>query len=490
MTQIQPSQVSCPTSIMDRASYLRSLPFFHPYSWPTPGSASSADGYVRKRVLHGHVASIEPVSSSGILLGPAFFRSTNDKSNSEISEGDGALPSINTDPALCGFEASFLALKSVVDASPGASSTSTAFNLSQSPNTPSSKKAVSGKLNAALCSETPKENNADVSEPLLCFSFGEQGVFAVDHGKITRVVLELGSIVSELRGAQTVERPPSILICFESCAFRIFRLFSVDEKEDSNKMTKKLEKSKEVQLKYLRTIHREIVATLRTSVPFVVPKHADNLLDGACDEGYSDSPYEGGQVDQLESSNSEQNNNDDENNKGTAKSSEVGSLLASGNGIGAHSMSPRKRRRAAYDQSFEAICSIRNLTGPLRGGSSSSSSGKHISNLMATAANALAVCYDTKEANKSSGGCDEIERIRNCMKETMADFFPVHTRMRHKRSAGGSGFETVGSPNRRQLGPDESTRDANELRVSAKDLMAKYRNVIAARHELAVLPRR
>ena len=122
---------------MERESYLRSLPYLYPSTWPAPLAARAYGGsYIRKLMFSGHVVSIELSSTSSCqpgTLGPAFFLTNDETVAADTSSTDGGTPAIDNDPALCPFEVSVLVPKSIAGVSPGASSASTAFASSQSP---------------------------------------------------------------------------------------------------------------------------------------------------------------------------------------------------------------------------------------------------------------------------------------------------------------------------------------------------------------------
>lgn len=537
---------------MERESYLRSLPYLHPSSWPAPSSARNHGGaYIRKLIFPRHMVSIEPISSEkGDTLGPAFFLATNDGSNPDDAEADKhethgkGLPSIDQDPALCPFEASVLVPKSVAGVSPGASSASTALTMSQSPTTPAARKAAAAASGAAVGGISSSNGLVDVTkqgvattpspEPILYFRFVRDGTYCVDFSRILNITLEAGGnatsnendhgVASQSGGNGVNDEankrgrsvPPSVVISFDMCSFRIFQ-FGAGVGDSSGEQTQ------EEQLNNLHLVVNELTASLRAAGTFVAPRSpSTDRGSGDTQSSGRASLEEGGQCDiGLESTcsgsevkgQSEAKDGDDANTghlSGDGKdesqpsqqslastdSSRKASDIANGPPVSERA-EQSKRRRRAYDQSVAAIECIKTLADPLNDIFSTQSrtlatgpgSEKHMTTLMTAAANSLAAIYDTGDGGQKSDAytTSEVERILTSLDGTMTDFFPVHTRMKHQR-----GGLSMSSPSAQSVSDlkSEPTLDADELRDSARQMMKEYRDAIVARHMSAILPSR
>lgn len=521
---------------MERESYVRSLPYLHPSPWPKPASAQSSGGsYIRKLIFPRHVVSIEPRSSEkGDTLGPAFFLAAavsyldgSDTTDDEAEIG-------NRDPALCSFEASVLVPKSVAGVSPGASSTT----LSQSSTTPGARKGGSAP------GIPPPHDIADIAkqgtdyfpspEPILHFRFGGNGTYCVDHSKVINISLEPGSNAnsgggdleghSQRRsgsgtrngdGGDTIKCgrsvPSSVVISFDTCSFRIFQLGS--DEEDNGGME---------QLNYLRLIANELTASLSAAESFIAPPSPSTDKDsGDTQSSGRASLEEGGQcgIGLVPSSSgsevkdqSQAKGGDDETSScrlsqdgkeesqpsqrspvSTDTSRKVSGMTG---GLSRNSESARqsKRRRRAYEQSVTAIECIESIADPLKSLGSLQSRTllgagpgveKHMSSLMTAAASSLSSSYETGTDSAYSTG--EVERVLTRLDGAIADFFPVHTRVKQQRG----GVSMSSPPGQVALNyADETACDSDELRSSADKMMKEYREAIIARHKSAILPSR
>ena len=403
---------------MERESYLRSLPYLYPSTWPAPLAARAYGGsYIRKLMFSGHVVSIEPSSSCQPgTLGPAFFL-TNDETAAADTSTDGGAPAINNDPALCPFEVSVLVPKSIAGVSPGASSASTAFASSQShvgttpaaagKATPAAAAATSAATPMGGLSDTPKQaDTAPAPEPILYFRFGGNGTYCVNYSCIHRIEVEAANKglaannqTTEADGSQgddtmvqaTSSVPPSIVISFDTCTFRIFRLAKPPDHENDD--------AREEQLKNLSLFANELTASLRAAGSFVAPSSPSTGRESSGDTEISDraSLEEDGQLNNgLESSGGtfsegKGRSTDGDTNilqmsddgKGTSKSSQqtltaeedTQQRLADAKGVeDSHSgcEAQTKRRRVAYNQSIAAIDCIGAIVDPIHGTATSS----------------------------------------------------------------------------------------------------------------------
>ena len=552
---------------MDRESYLRSLPYLHPSSWPAPSSSHAYGGsYVRKLIFSGHVASIEPSSSQpGTFLGPAFFLTDTSASSTAaaaVTEGGAHIPAIEDDPALCPFEASVLVPKSIAGVSPGASSASTAFASSQSPVGTTPAAAAVGKATPAAnlassamaatstgrLSDTPKQLDTQLApEPILYFRFGGSGTYCVNYSHIHSItVVEKGSNsvankkAAEAEGSQGDEAgnqgvgiPPSIVISFGTCSFRIFRLATPSS--DPGSMD---EDTNEEQLKNLRLTVSELTASLRAAGSFVPPPPPSTDKDASGDTQLSDraSLEEGGQIDGgigLESSGgtcsegkgqSQATDGDtntvqmSENRKNRSQASQQ-SLTTEDDTQQRSAFAKEdddndnealsKRRRIAYKQSVAAIDSIGAIADPM---SSNVDSGaqrrmgsgavvqKQLSSLMKVAATALAVSYEEANTGTESSTEDRVDKIATVLDEAVCEFIPIHTRVKQQRSGVLSSLsmsspplakrpgslESTASAAAGTTGDDDSARDADELRDIAQKMIDEYREAIAAKHRTEI----
>ncbi len=538
---------------MERESYLRSLPYLYPSTWPAPLAARAYGGsYIRKLMLSGHVVSIEPSSSCQPgTLGPAFFL-TNDETAAADTSTDGGAPAIDNDPALCPFEVSVLVPKSIAGVSPGASSASTAFASSQSPvgTTP----AAAGKATPmGGLSDTPKQaDTAPAPEPILYFRFGGNGTYCVNYSCIHRIEVETANKglaannqTTEADGSQgddvvvqaTSSVPPSVVISFDTCAFRIFRLAKPPDHENDD--------AREEQLKNLRLSANELTASLRAAGSFVAPSSPSTGRESSGDTELSDraSLEEDGQLNNgigLESSGGtfsegKGRSTDGDTNilqmsddgKGTSKSSQqtltaeedTQQRLADAREVeGSHSgcEAQTKRRRVAYNQSIAAIDCIGAIVDPIHGTATSSTRRKigsgaaaqtQMSSLMTAAATALATSYEEGSAGPSSE--DRVDQITAGLDDIVSELIPLHTRVKHQRGGVLSSLSMSSPPPARRPGSLDSTasaaapsgggplgdesvpvRDADELRDVARKMIEEYREAIATKHRSVILPTR
>ena len=544
---------------MERESYLRSLPYLYPSTWPAPLAARAYGGsYIRKLMFSGHVVSIEPSSSCQPgTLGPAFFL-TNDETAAADTSTDGGAPAINNDPALCPFEVSVLVPKSIAGVSPGASSASTAFASSQSPvgttpaaagkATPAAAAATSAATPMGGLSDTPKQaDTAPAPEPILYFRFGRNGTYCVNYSCIRRIEVETGNKglaannqTTEADGSQgddtvvqaTSSVPPSVVISFDTCAFRIFRLSKPPDHENDD--------AREEQLKNLSLFANELTASLRAAGSFVAPSSPSTGRESSGDTEISDraSLEEDGQLNNgLESSGGtfsegKGRSTDGDTNilqmsddgKGTSKSSQqtltaeedTQQRLADAKGVeDSHSgcEAQTKRRRVAYNQSIAAIDCIGAIVDPIHGTATSSTprrigSGaatqKQMSSFMTAAATALATSYEEGSAGPSSE--DRVDQITAGLDDIVSELIPLHTRVKHQRGGVLSSLSMSSPPPARRPGSldsaasaaapsggplgDESVRDADELRDVARKMIEEYREAIAVKHRSVILPTR
>ena len=552
---------------MDRESYLRSLPYLHPSSWPAPSASHAYGGsYVRKLILSGHGASIEPSSSQpGTFLGPAFFLTDTSASltaAAAVTEGGAHIPAIEDDPALCPFETSVLVPKSIAGVSPGASSASTAFASSQSPVGTTPAAAAVGKATPAATSassamaststgrlsDTPKQSDAQSApEPILYFRFGGNGTYCVNYSHIHSItVVEKGSnLVANKKaaeaegsqddeaGSQGVGIPPSIVISFGTCSFRIFRLATPMSDPGSTD-----EDTNEEQLKNLRLTVSELTASLRAAGSFVPPPFPSTDKDASVDTQLSDraSLEEGGQIDGgigLESSgatcsegkgqsqatdgdtNTVQMSEDGKNRSQASQQSHTteedtqqrSAFAKEDDDNDTEAVS--KRRRTAYKQSVAAIDSIGAIADPISnnvdtGARRRVGSGavvqKQLSSLMKVAATALAVSYEEASIGTESSSEDRVDKIATVLDEAVCEFIPIHTRVKQQRGGVLSSLSMSSPPPAKRPGSLESTasaaagttgdddlaRDADELRDIARKMIDEYREAIAAKHRTEI----
>ena len=536
---------------MEREGYLRSLPYLYPSTWPAPLAARAYGGsYIRKLMFPGYVVSIEPSSSCQPgTLGPAFFL-TNDETAAADTGTDGGAPAIDNDPALCPFEVSVLVPKSIAGVSPGASSASTAFASSQSPvgttpaaagkATPVAAAATSAAPPMGGLSDTPKQaDTAPAPEPILYFRFGGNGTYCVNYSCIHRIEVETGNNglaannqTTEADGSQgddTVVQgassvPPSVVVSFDTCAFRIFRLAKPPDHENDD--------AREEQLKNLRLFANELTASLRAAGSFVAPSSPSTGRESSGDTEISDraSLEEDGQLNDgigLESSGGtcsegKGRSTDCDTNilqmsddgKGTSKSSQQ-TLTAeedtqrrladakevedSQSGCEAQT----KRRRVAYNQSIAAIDCIATSSTRRRIGSGAAAQTQ-MSSFMTTAATALATSYEEGSAGQSSE--DRVDQITASLDGIVSELIPLHTRVKHQRGGVLSSLSMSSPPPARRPGSldstasaaapsggplgDESVRDVDELRDVARKMIEEYREAIAAKHRSDILPTR
>jgi len=535
---------------MDRESYLRSLPYLHPSSWPAPSASRAYGGaYIRKLMFSGHVVSIEPSSSQpGTMLGPAFFVTDEIVAMAAPVDTEGGVPAIDDDPALCPFEASVLVPKSIAGVSPGASSASTAFASSQSPvgTTPApAGKATPAATSAQLAmsatstsglSDTPKQTDAP-PEPTLYFRFGGNGTYCVNYSCVRSITVETGVNYQNRAegsqggetGRQTVSIPPSIVISFDSCSFRIFQLAT--QASDKN--------TREEQVKNLRLSVSELNASLRAAGSFVPPpspsvekdssgdtqisdrtslEECGQLLGGGigsestggtCSEGNGQSQATDGDTNTLQMR---------EDGKDTFRPSQQSltteedtqQILAGtkeDKGIERVTEAVSKRRRIAYNQSVSAINCIGAIVDPIsstvdcstqRVGTGAAAQ-KQLSSLMKVAATALVTSYEV--ANGESSSEDQVDQITASLDDTVSEFIPVHTRVKQQRGGVLSSLSMSSPPPAKRLdstappaqgltGDDDLARDADQLRDIARKLIDEYRLAIAAKHMWEVLPSR
>ena len=549
---------------MERESYLRSLPYLYPSTWPAPLAARAYGGsYIRKLMFSGHVVSIELSSTSSCqpgTLGPAFFLTNDETVAADTSSTDGGTPAIDNDPALCPFEVSVLVPKSIAGVSPGASSASTAFASSQSPvgTTP----AAAGKATPAAApsaatpmgglSDAPKQaDTAPAPEPILYFRFGRNGTYCVNYSCIRRIEVETGNKglaannqTTEADGSQgddtvvqaTSSVPPSVVISFDTCAFRIFRLSKPPDHENDD--------AREEQLKNLRLSANELTASLRAAGSFVAPSSPSTGRESSGDTEISDraSLEEDGQLNNgigLESSGGtfsegKGRSTDGDTNilqmsddgKGTSKSSQqtltaeedTQQRLADAKGVeDSHSgcEAQTKRRRVAYNRSIAAIDCIGAIIDPIHGTATSSTRRKigsgaaaqtQMSSLMTAAATALATSYEEGSAGPSSE--DRVDQITAGLDDIVSELIPLHTRVKHQRGGVLSSLSMSSPPPARRPGSLDSTasaapsgggplgdesvpvRDADELRDVARKMIEEYREAIVAKHLSIILPTR
>ena len=546
---------------MERESYLRSLPYLYPSTWPAPLAARAYGGsYIRKLMFPGHVVSIEPSSSCQPgTLGPAFFL-TNDETAAADTGTDGGAPAIDNDPALCPFEVSVLVPKSIAGVSPGASSASTAFASSQSPvgttpaaagkATPVAAAATSAAPPMGELSDTPKQvDTAPAPEPILYFRFGGNGTYCVNYSCIHRIEVEAGNNglaannqTTEADGSQGGDTefqgipsvPPSVVVSFDTCAFRIFRLAKPPDHENDD--------AREEQLKNLRLFANELTASLRAAGSFVAPPSPSTGRESSGDTEISDraSLEEDGQLNDgigLESSGGtcsegKGRSTDCDTNilqmsddgKGTSKSSQqtltaeedTQRRLADAKEVeDSHSgcEAQTKRRRVAYNQSIAAIDCIGTIVDPIYGTATSSTRRRigsgaaaqtQMSSFMTTAATALATSYEEGSAGQSSE--DRVDQITASLDGIVSELIPLHTRVKHQRGGVLSSLSMSSPPPARRPGSldstasaaapsggplgDESVRDADELRDVARKMIEEYREAIAAKHRSDILPTR
>ena len=561
---------------MDRESYLRSLPYLHPSSWPSPSASRAYGGlYVRKLIFSGHFASIEPSSSQqpGTLLGPAFFLTDTSAllaATAAVTEGGAHIPAIEDDPALCPFEASVLVPKSIAGVSPGASSASTAFASSQSPvgTTPAAAAAVGKATPAATSassamaatstvglSDTPKQSDAQLApEPILYFRFGGNGTYCVNFSHIQSITVEKGSnsvankkaaeaegSQGDEAGSQGVDIPPSVVISFGTCSFRIFRLATPSS--DAGSMD---EDTNEEQLKNLRLTVSELTASLRAAGSFVPPPSPSTDKEASGDTQLSDraSLEEGGQIDGgigLESSGgtgtcsegkgqSQATDGDtntvqmSENAKSRSQASQQSltteedtqqrSACAKEDGDNDNE-AVSKRRRIAYKQSVAAIDSIGAIADPIsskvdtgarRRVGSGAVAQKQLSSLMKVAATALAVSYEEASTGTESSPEDRVDKIATILDEAVCEFIPIHTRVKQQRGGVLSSLSMSSPPPTKRPcsvestasaaaagttgNDDDSARDGDELRGIARKMIDEFREAIAAKHRSEILPSR
>ena len=552
---------------MDRESYLRSLPYLHPSSWPAPSASHAYGGsYVRKLIFSGHVISIEPSSSQPGTLGPAFFDTTTSASMPAPADTQcGArVPAIDDDPALCAFEASVLVPRSIAGVSPGASSASTAFASSQSPvgTTPaaevgkatpaatSGSSAMAGALVGGL-SDTPKQSDAQLApEPILYFRFGGDGTYCVNYSHIQSItVVELGNSIASKKaieaegtqdgeaGGQGVVTPPSVVISFGTCSFRIFRLAAPSSGPGSMDVD-----TSEEQLKNLRLTVGELTASLRAAGSFVPPPFSSTDKDSSGDTQLSDraSLEEGGQLVGgigLESSggtysegkgqsqatdgdtNTVQMSEDGKSRSQasqqsltTEENTQQRSACAKEDEEDDNEAVSKRRRIAYYKQSVTAIDCIGAIVDPISSNAGTNARRrvssevvvqKQLSSLMKVAATALATSYEGASTESSSE--DRVDNIGTILDETVCEFIPIHTRVKPQRGGVLSSLSMSSPPPAKRTGSiestgsaaaaattgeDDSARDADELRDVARKMINEYRKAVAAKHRSEILPSR
>ena len=555
---------------MDRESYLSSLPYLYPAPWPAPTASRAYGGlYVRKLIFSGHVVSIEPSSSQPgtTFLGPAFFLSHNtDAMAAAADTEEGAhVPAIDDDPALCPFEASVLVPKSIAGVSPGASSASTAFASSQSPVGTTPAAAAAGKATPAATSassavpgtstrglsDTPKHPDAQLApEPILYFRFGGNGTYCVNFSHIRSIVVETGdSAITNKPAAEAEDSqggdkgsqgmpmpPPSVVISFGTCSFRIFQLAnsasgprSMDEDTGT----------REEQLKNLQLTVSELTASLRAAGSFVPPLPPSVDKDSSGDTQFS-GLEEGGQLDGgmgLESTGGtcsegrgQSQATDGETNTvqmsedGKDRSQSSGKSFTTEEGTQQRSACTKededndrcteaatKRRRMAYSQSVAAIDCIGAIVDPISGNTNTSTRRgvgseavvqKQLSSLMKVAATALATSYEETSAESSSE--DRVDQIFAILDDTVSEFIPIHTRVKPQRGGVLSSLSMSSPPPAKRQGSmdstalaaasptggDDSAHDADELRATARKMIDEYREAIAAKLRSEILPSR
>jgi len=477
---------------MDRSALLKALPFLYTVT-PTDGPliwkqhwdiishhAASTKEDDSEKLFACHVLSIEPIAHHvGNTAGVAFFsnkkKQVDSWNNTESSvSSEGGEPG---DPALVSFAAYLLPgyhqrcsedgmmrtplrrkkegsnghTGSASQPSPAVSTASTTMSNSLSPKTPNGTKAVDA---------TADETN------ILYFVVGQE-VYCVDHYQIRSIEIEQPS---------TSAAPISLLLTFDSCAFRVFYDDVITNSEERHiREQEAVLQNCFLKLKNFMLSDGKNYAELRSSHGSFVSYLGQLTHTLSNGESSAGSQYENGQTtNDIAMGNSIMAEEDSLGNR-DANTDQTGG--SGGNNDETEISNPIVQRLDAYDKSWNALQSLHAVLKLHKRGKIAGNLDQD-DNFFATLANKSAVeCMKsfveieedaTREEMQSNGNLSEIQQS---VDEIVRKIFPAKN---DNLSASSMAID-----------------DERDLEAQALDQLLKYKNAVNAKHRsLAFLPKR